>query len=848
MGVSLTLSQHFIGNRAIDIASGQTELQIAYSSGFTALSFFVPILVLLTAFMAVGANNTVSWWRVAVGGSLAGAAICGMHYLGNASISNYVCVYNLANVVGSAIIAVAASIVALALFFVFRAAWTNSWWKRGLCAVVLAGAVSGMHWCASTGTNYRLVSLNPGSDELSRNTTVIIVICLSVGACFVMAGTAVYTTRIMKRYASKAQQVVLAAAIFDAHGRVLVSPDGLLPSEKITETFLEKTPQDSFTTAHPLFHWMFQASRNWGSIGNMMAGIASHLGRLPRAGRDGGRGGIQLITEHGELIDHYDVVFRELFCVAAQSLADQIKTPLGQVGFLWDQILPTGRGGEILHRQKEIDQILGSELSPTKAEKELDGDSDSDSAEKGQGRPRVQEYGRGSLMFLVRRVEQPRDVEALEAAGYRFADPRQVAGIISTSMQIKSRNVVGKLHDMQRYAEQEGLALEPGVHLGLFAVRARVGSFGFDVLVRKVSRNLLPSVKLPMDSLDQSQINLLTRLDRLNPPQTARRLEHLQKSTMTPKEKFLASQMVEAISELRGTISDPVFDDSIINVKVVQVPCRRPPQSSSSAASMATMITFRLVIPIHTNVTSLSCDFVPLSFFKVHQLVQEDSPHKLIFSRSVHRELGPVINAKSQSQPEVTVQRVHHRRKDSHKPSRLRRIARSDSTRVYGELGSEGGAEFPKHLAKTGSMTELWNGARNSGETTNNPSMDTGFEAQRAAAPAARLSPSASTTQISSFGGIMVSQEITINVDHAKADEPPTPTARRLPTRDGSSNQDSESVAGISDSAGTVIEMTNLQNVGQLSMGGGRIVTNATAEGDTQTFVDTLFALCAGGT
>jgi len=101
-----------------------------------------------------------------------------MHYLGNASISNYTCVYSIANVVGSALIAVAASIVALAIFFVFRAAWTHSWWKRAISAVLLASAVSGMHWCASTGTQYRLVSLDSGTNELSRNVTVIVVICL----------------------------------------------------------------------------------------------------------------------------------------------------------------------------------------------------------------------------------------------------------------------------------------------------------------------------------------------------------------------------------------------------------------------------------------------------------------------------------------------------------------------------------------------------------------------------------------------------------------------------------------------------------------------------------------------
>jgi NO-binding membrane sensor protein with MHYT domain len=216
------------------------ELQIAYSSGFTALSFFVPILVLLAAFVAIGTSSRVHWWRVATGGTLAGGAICGMHYLGNASISNYECIYNYVNVAFSAVIAVAASITALALFFVFRASWTHSWWKRGASAILLAGAVSGMHWCASTGTQYRLVDLNNGVNETSRNTTVIIVICLSVGAILVIAVSVFYTARVMSRYASKAQQVVLAAAIFDKDGRVLVSPEGLLPSEKITDSFLEK--------------------------------------------------------------------------------------------------------------------------------------------------------------------------------------------------------------------------------------------------------------------------------------------------------------------------------------------------------------------------------------------------------------------------------------------------------------------------------------------------------------------------------------------------------------------------------------------------------------------------------
>lgn len=177
MGAVAIWCMHFIGNRAIVLGNGQAQLQIAYSSTFTALSFFVPIIVLLAAFLAVGTNDRVGKVRVAFGGTLAGLAICGMHYVGQAGIANYTSVYQVVNIAGAALVAVVASVTALTIFFVLRAAWTNSWWKRGLCAIILAGGVSGMHWIASVGTQYRYKRLNSPA-RLSRNQTVIVVIVL----------------------------------------------------------------------------------------------------------------------------------------------------------------------------------------------------------------------------------------------------------------------------------------------------------------------------------------------------------------------------------------------------------------------------------------------------------------------------------------------------------------------------------------------------------------------------------------------------------------------------------------------------------------------------------------------
>jgi len=84
MGGIAIWSMHFVGNRAIVLypkSAGTDQLQLAYSSTFTALSFFVPILVLFLAYLLIGTNEDVSYLRLGFGGTFAGLSICGMHYL-----------------------------------------------------------------------------------------------------------------------------------------------------------------------------------------------------------------------------------------------------------------------------------------------------------------------------------------------------------------------------------------------------------------------------------------------------------------------------------------------------------------------------------------------------------------------------------------------------------------------------------------------------------------------------------------------------------------------------------------------------------------------------------------------
>lgn len=179
MGAVAIWSMHFIGDRAIQMANGQADHQIQYSPGYTAGSFFLPICVVGVAFYFFSTTEKVSVFATVLGGVLTGAAVCGMHYMGQGGISNYVPVYRWRYVLGSALISVAASTAALSIFFYLKSTWTNSWIKRMACASLLATSVSGMHWVAAVGTAYRLkAGAGSSNSGLSRQATVIVVLCL----------------------------------------------------------------------------------------------------------------------------------------------------------------------------------------------------------------------------------------------------------------------------------------------------------------------------------------------------------------------------------------------------------------------------------------------------------------------------------------------------------------------------------------------------------------------------------------------------------------------------------------------------------------------------------------------
>lgn len=805
MGAISIYCMHFVGERALTLGQDEPELRIDYSSTFSILAFLLPVMVLCAAFLTTGANKIVSWWRICCGGVLAGLSICGMHYLGNASIYNYQCEYSKVHIVGAALTATFDSITTLSLLFVFRASWRKSWWKRALVAFLLAGGISAMHWIAALGTDYRLLFLNERT-RLTQAQALIIVSCLAFIATLFLLVSALYASWVVRRQARKARQVVLAAAVFDHSGRVLVDVNGLIPSEKITDTYVERNQGDTFNTTHPFFHWMFRISRNWSSVNAMISGMTAHLERLRKSTRDNK---IRLIDDDGQLIDDHDVVFRELFCVAAVGLAVKLEEQLVNMGILWEEILTTG----VDRSPRGLNQCCNKRPG--------EGWYDALSNWRGN-RTRKQEHRRGSLMFLVRRVESSSDVKKLEAAGFRFADTHQVCEIITTYLQIKTQDLNGKLKDMATFAEEKTL-MEPGVHLGFFGVKARTGSFEYDVVVRKGARNLLPTIPLPLERVESWQMEIIRQFDRMSVALLFQSLAGMVK--LTPREVLFASQLCDALQSLRAWIDDPIFDEAVLASKVVQVPCRA--YAGSNSARSCTVIALCLLIPNHASPCSPGCEFLPLSFFKVHQMVYRDSPQIVAFARYVHRELSPIVSAVPINPPDELYQQIG---RAMLRLSSLRRLGKSNrNSYAVVEEGYSSSAKFVQKSSRRDSSHS---------ESTIVPQQQNLRETYDDV-----MSRGAAGYQPLALGGIMISQEIQVDVQQLDdANGGPTIPSKTVAKMDRVTIVDSGTVFGF--------EMECLPGA-EGDFGIGKPLGSAVAErgkvNEDVTFVDELFAVCLGG-
>ena len=143
-------AMHFVGMLAFEL-----PIELGYSAPITFFSWLAAVAV-SAAGLRIAARGEASAVQVLGGAVAMGTGICVMHYTGMAAIDiTPGIVWNRWLVAASAVIAIAASAAALRIFFWLRGMTTRRGiWFKGLAAVVMGAAISGMHYTGMAAASF----------------------------------------------------------------------------------------------------------------------------------------------------------------------------------------------------------------------------------------------------------------------------------------------------------------------------------------------------------------------------------------------------------------------------------------------------------------------------------------------------------------------------------------------------------------------------------------------------------------------------------------------------------------------------------------------------------------------
>ncbi|KAL6703011.1 hypothetical protein ACN47E_010287 [Coniothyrium glycines] len=632
---------HFVGNRAIVLGDGEDDIQLYYSPAYTAMSAFLPVIVIFLGLAVAdkfykGSQRAVTRFAsLGVCGLCAGAAVTEMHYLGNNGTKNYRLHLNWPHVFGAASIAVGACLISFGLFFHWSNHWMNNWWRRLVVALFLALAVSGMHWTAAVGTWYELRGYHEGPGQ-ERNINLIISLCLCLSACVVCFLLGFLKQRQRRMMKDRAQQVVLAIATFDAEGKLLVSQSGLMPCQTITQQFHQHTFDDEFNTSHPVFQWIFRVSRNWTGISELIPSMREHLQttgylQTPTHG-SGSRASFDTEDDSS-----YSATFRELFCVTAHEIAKTLDMSLANLGCLYEDVLTTGT---IMNR------VLWTGNYGNKTIMATDVASSSKDIEAGIVNPIL--FGRGQMLVLTKRVDTA-EANRLQNLGYGFANIEQVSDHLARSLQISRDDLEDLVSRLHTFSKREPSVPSRGTYLASFLVQPKPAMRGIDIIVSRASPDRLPMVKLSSDELASSELQVLSSFHGLTLDGCLARIS--QTSRTGSDDDIFIEKFRNRISDLLQECPEQTLRRAIFSAQQLELAHGIHGQKESSA----TVFAFCGIKEIYIQtLQSHALKTIPLSFFQTYLRSYPGSPDHAILAQKNHKEFSSLQLLPSITKPSPT--------------------------------------------------------------------------------------------------------------------------------------------------------------------------------------------------
>ncbi|KAH0398636.1 hypothetical protein KCU89_g7034, partial [Aureobasidium melanogenum] len=582
-------------------------------------------------------------------GLMAGLSIVSMHYVGNLGISNYTLIYPRRYIVAACIIAVGDSTIALALFFYFKERWISVWWKRCLCALLLAIGVCGMHFTASVGCQYQLKRIPPEAAPDARNTPVIVAATM----CFVAALSCLlilfYVRYRNAVLANRAQHMMLACAYFDEHGNIMVTNEGTLPSQRIAKRFVLQKFDDHFGIHHPVWFWIWKVSSDWNSVADLIPRMRVHLQRTNvNTGYNTAASSRSSIYDEESYHDS-TVLFREGYCVAAADLAAQLQVPLVDgLGPLYDQVLGTGLLTAYQHGLKALDNGATQQLTI---------------------------FEKGQLLFYTRRLS-PHEIDHYTAAGFRFAPLNRVEGAIANTMQIPIGLLAIQMQRVQDFAYRTSVPCPPkqGTFFVCLAALARVRD-SFRVLVPMDRQDELPDVQVSPYHMNSQQLNWLKRYNNWPAERFIWHIKLKEQNWSTledDEEKAFLIMLRTALGSLVTKIGERWFMDLVFCAEPITI---RYGANKAQRDGMTMVFGFTRLMDIHQPARKLPAGLTLASWdlVRMRQHYYRGCNDQGRMRREVQEEFGPLL-AKHEEAIRSEGQRVK-----SHKLDRTRSPCSDDS-------------------------------------------------------------------------------------------------------------------------------------------------------------------------
>ncbi len=240
-------SMHFVGMLAM-----QVHFSVGYGYVVTALSWLAAVGVSAVA-LHVASLPTLSWQRLLCASLAMGGGICAMHYTGMAALEMAPGIdWRLPLVAASAGIAVAASTVALLIFFWLRrlsGARAQRW--QFLAALVMGAAICGMHYTGMAAAQFAEGAVCLSANQLRGDSLGLLVTVAALALLTLTMFTSVLDARMQSRTA------LLAASLQNANNELqeLAFRDALtgLPNRLLFDdrvsTAVERSARDGASLA-----------------------------------------------------------------------------------------------------------------------------------------------------------------------------------------------------------------------------------------------------------------------------------------------------------------------------------------------------------------------------------------------------------------------------------------------------------------------------------------------------------------------------------------------------------------------------------------------------------------------